>query len=528
MSVAPDGPLAGPGGARIPARNLAVYREGYYDVRVPSDREGARGPWPDPLIPARDSLYGERRDAFPASAPADGDLVAWIDVHVPAGQRPGLYRGGIEVTLGTGQARRIPVTVRALGFSIPPTATLRNAFTIDAGAACEALTGAQCAANRESWRAMYLFARVALENRITVPNAYLAGPSGAPEGAQARLFDRYARPLIEGSARAPDPGMEAPALAGARLTALEAYGATYPTATQPADYGCAAPRSGCLAAWRGLAARFGFASRFFLYLCDEPGADPRARWPTCVRASRLAEAGGWPGVAKLVTTSIQSATAGGAEGLVDTLVVGVDQMANKPGYAYAGDQRPSYDAFLRRPGRALWIYTACLQTSCDRSPGAYSRGWPGYAIDQPPSQARAMGWLAFEYGASGELYYSVDASLAGAWRDQYRFGGNGDGNLFYPGLPAGDAATGAPAIGGSHVIPIESIRMKRIRDGREDYEYLRLAAARGLGTQAATAAAGLLGGPARATYGASFTQRRLDDARCHLAQLLSSGVAACH
>ena len=45
---------------------------------------------------------------------------------------------------------------------------------------------------------------------------------------------------------------------------------------------------------------------------------------------------------------------------------------------------------------------------------------------------------------------------------QFIHGGNGDGTLFYPGTPA--------RIGGTHDIPIESVRLKRIRDGREDYE----------------------------------------------------------
>jgi len=42
--------------------------------------------------------------------------------------------------------------------------------------------------------------------------------------------------------------------------------------------------------------------------------------------------------------------------------------------------------------------------------------------------------------------------LTTAWTDQYRFGGNGDGTLFYPGTP--------DRVGGTDPIPIESMRMK--------------------------------------------------------------------
>ena len=59
------------------------------------------------------------------------------------------------------------------------------------------------------------------------------------------------------------------------------------------------------------------------------------------------------------------------------------------------------------------------------------------------------------------------------------FGGNGDGTLFYPGRP--------DVIGGRTHIPIESIRLKLIREGLEDYEYLVLLDKLG-GSQSATKA----------------------------------------
>ena len=54
------------------------------------------------------------------------------------------------------------------------------------------------------------------------------------------------------------------------------------------------------------------------------------------------------------------------------------------------------------------------------------------------------------------------------WENIRLSGGNGDGTLFYPGRP--------DRIGGRTDIPIESIRLKLIREGMEDYEYLALLA----------------------------------------------------
>jgi hypothetical protein len=89
-----------------------------------------------------------------------------------------------------------------------------------------------------------------------------------------------------------------------------------------------------------------------------------------------------------------------------------------------------------------------------------------------------MGWLAFREGVAGELYYdmlqgwgSKDAKGATGWDDVRAFAGNGDGMLLYPGRP--------DAWGGVHPFPVESIRLKLIREAQEDQELLLLAARSG-------------------------------------------------
>jgi hypothetical protein len=55
-----------------------------------------------------------------------------------------------------------------------------------------------------------------------------------------------------------------------------------------------------------------------------------------------------------------------------------------------------------------------------------------------------------------------------SWDTQWLAGGNGDGSLTYPGRPekiGGDAES---------FIPIASLRLKLIRDGYEDLEYMHL------------------------------------------------------
>ncbi len=65
------------------------------------------------------------------------------------------------------------------------------------------------------------------------------------------------------------------------------------------------------------------------------------------------------------------------------------------------------------------------------------------------------------------MYWETAYAFTGdAWTSQWAFSGNGDGTLFYPGTPA--------EIGGTSHIPVASIRLKMIREGMEDYEYLKL------------------------------------------------------
>jgi hypothetical protein len=89
-------------------------------------------------------------------------------------------------------------------------------------------------------------------------------------------------------------------------------------------------------------------------------------------------------------------------------------------------------------------------------------------IDEPALSNRMMQWMDFKYQVSAELYYETTYAMEtqNAWTSQYEFGNNGDGSIWYPGKPS--------IIGGTSDIPVESFRMKMLRAGMQDYEYLNL------------------------------------------------------
>jgi hypothetical protein len=138
----------------------------------------------------------------------------------------------------------------------------------------------------------------------------------------------------------------------------------------------------------------------------------------------------------------------------------------------------------------LWWYQSCVSHGCgaETSCGNLAedvQGYPSYVIDVQALQNRGMEWLSFTHGITGELYFDTAYALDRAWRDPCSFGGAGDGTLFYAGL--------TDRWGGTHDMPIASIRMALIREGLEDYEYLHLLAMRGGMADAMRIATGLVG-----------------------------------
>jgi hypothetical protein len=451
VNVALSAPLTGPGGSTIPAKNITIYREDYYNVVTPSDQEGATGLWPDALIPARDPWFDQPRNAFPINVPAEENRVAWVDVLVPQNAAPGTYSGSMKVTAADFDAT-VPIQLVVLNATLPSTSSLSSAFGMGFQAACLARYGAQsCPTADEGYRLNALLMRVALDNRITI-----SGPHYQPPvSGNIPPFRQHTLPLLNGTAPTRLPG--------ARLTSLQV------------------DKGANLAAWRDEARNSGFAERAFVYACDEPGGN-QASWDSCRQAADDARQV-WPDVPILVTASIQNANQFSATGYINRLTVIVNQMDNKPNQPNAGSQRSNYNTFLGNPKNQVWLYTSCSSHGCEPNHAiervcrtstpsgatndAYYDGWPGYVIDEPASEARAMGWLSFLYQTSGELYFTTTHCLPeDPWTKQYAFNGNGDGTLFYPGAPA--------RIGGTDWIPIESMRLKLIRDGYEDYEYLKI------------------------------------------------------
>jgi uncharacterized protein (TIGR03382 family) len=410
------------------------------DLANASALDGGTGAWPDALVPDVDEVVGERRNAFPFQIDDGGSHAIWVEVLVPRDAPAGDYRGEVRVTW-TGGGATVPVTLTVWPFTLPSTASLKSAFLFTYGA----IPAAHGLSGDAFYRLRQRYGAFALDHRITLTT------HDDGDWKDLAHFDAYYAPLMEGTG--------ATQLPGASLTSLEYLGATDDAAW--------------MGAWLDHGAARGWSGRQFEYTCDEPPGGT-CGWSDIGPRAAAARA---IGLRTLVTTTIQQADQAGVTSSIDLLVPVINYLDDKPGHDFAGNQRAAYDAFLAAsPRHELWAYQSCMSHGCGGtvnfgSPSdddRYYTGWPSYMIDASAVRNRAMQWLAFRYRLTGELYWETAFALAqgDAWTSQWYFTGNGDGTLFYPGTPA--------RIGGATDIPVASIRLKMIREGMEDYEYLKL------------------------------------------------------
>ncbi len=437
---------------------LALYREAFLHLDRPSGPDGEAGDWPDPLVPQVDAYAGERRNAFPVSL-APGELLAiWAELCVPAGALPGERRTSVVLASGGSAFAVLPVTLRVHRFVVPATSTLPTSF----GLSLPSLLSQHHLDDPQAQQALLRrYAVAALRHRISLHAMSLEPPGATGPQLDFTAYDRELGALLDGTALP----------SGARFTSTDVRLA--PGLAGDADR---------LAYLRATAAHLrarGWLDRAFLYAADEP-AEPD--FPKIAALAKLAHAAG---LRVLVTVPLQQAL----EGSVDVWTVNLNCLVVKKDPAEFCPLRAPFAAYAPRlaAGEKLWWYLSCSSHGCGgeipRSARDYFRGWPDYVVDVPASRNRAMGPLAYRYAIEGELYYdTVGAYREGdPWKSIFRFGGNGDGTLFYPGTP--------DRIGGRTDVPVESLRLKLLRDGLQDYEELALARRLGAGAFADSLAA---------------------------------------
>ncbi len=429
--------LRGPEGKTLEA---SVWREAYLDVKTASNSQGGTGLWPDPLVPVESS-----------PGPEGAPHVLYVELCAPEAQAPGTYQGALHVEAGGKALAPVPFTAEVQPFVLPSTSSLPNSFGISLYSISKAH-----GLKPESPEARALlrdYVGALLSHRVSAHGMSMEAPPVRFEGGKAvvdfKAYDAEMSPFLEGSALD----------SGARFTTADVR-----------DSKAARTDAEKSAYYRAFAEHFrqkGWKARLFFYAKDEPKPEDVA----LVRTQALRVRAAKQDVPVLVTAPLDDALRGSADILAPTL----NCFFPRPGPQTCRNVVPLQT--LRRkldPHVKVWWYQSCNSHGCNGGPTpdasaekVYS-GWASYMVDHPTPLNRAMGPLAFLSGVDGELYFDTvfAYNTKDPWKDVFEFGGNGDGTLFYPGTPARP--------GFSRHQPVVSLRLKHIRDGLEDYEYLRL------------------------------------------------------
>ena len=450
------GDLQGPNGASIRGADMVLYRQHSLELTLPSFRNDNFTPgWhPDPLIPFRhpltkEPLRGGRFTAVPFDLPAGETHGFWVDIPVPADAAPGKYRGIFRVTAGGGEAVTIPVELTVWDFALPRVSTLQTAL----GSPAERMRGYYAKRAKDGkepepadWEAVetQVAGEVSRHRINATPPSALLTPRKESDGSygftaeQVNDLRKFVDSYHVNAIQTPHPrgAVKDPEAERDKLRAwLKSFDRMAAELDRP------------------------FVT-FFTYLKDEPNDEEAYRyvqqWGSAVRAARS--------VVKVMVveqTKTQNQEWGDLYGAVD-IWCPLFPLHDEPTAARR-----------RALGETIWTYTAL----CQRDPT------PWWEIDFPLLNYRVPAWIAWRHHMRGLLYWGGMSHWSGVedpWtdpktldrRDREKGGAGplfqGEGTLVYPGR----------AVGYDGIAP--SLRLKALRDGIEDYEYLAILERAGL------------------------------------------------
>jgi Domain of unknown function (DUF4091)/Domain of Unknown Function (DUF1080)/Divergent InlB B-repeat domain len=492
------------GTTTIPASEIRFYREAYTVVNQASNAEGAYyapgsgSRIPDALIPAQEdgaamfnnagawtegTSTGEKRNAFPFSLPANDNLIVWVEVHVLPGQTVGHYSGVITVRNNGAQIGTMNVGLQVLNFDLPATSRMTVAFGFSVDATCRAhgdvdSTGSFCPGVSDFHKWARLYGRFFLDHRISI--GLPDDSNHTPTTSSIAAYNSDYASIINGT----DSNQR---LAGAQMTTIRypwLHSCTEASVNKPGGCENQTTFTGKLQQWFNLtkdptgsfgSRTFNWFTRSYLYaLPDEPNGTTTSCAPW-TDAMQINDQSTWanavdPNFPVMATASIaqyQTCGAGSPLSIIDPVLDAMESPSS-------GNHRADYNTFLQTAGHQVWMYQSCDQDGCGTTTTDTSQNnWPSLVLDATGVQSRAEPWMHFIYSVPGMLFFDTTNQIDTAWSSNGLWNSgttsDADGTLVYAGTPS--------QIGGTSHIPIASYRLKMLRAGLQDYEYLQQCAA---------------------------------------------------
>jgi len=450
----------------IPASNVSTFKVHYVYIAKPSLGYSRVGWEPDPLLPMT-LANGARISAGIRSVPRGQTQPFYVSFEVPADATPGTYTGTLAVTglRDTGAALpplEVPVTLTVYPLSVAKQ-SLKTSFgwslrwAAYAGSAQHTLLPQGSGPNRVTETTDFYADQIngwleyLAEHRVspmTMTPAWEGGSDALPPNDAFQMIarDAYLRDYLgTGTATTHD---------GERygFTTVMLPEQVIPSYTRN-PFASTTDKSRAATYYRTARnelAAAGYLGKSYIFAIDEPAGTQR---------SFIENYGAFvhqyaPGVKFMVTTEPNRWDF--------KPLRNVDTYVHQLQFYYRDYAK--WVAPLRRSGKEVWIYSTS---------SSFQKDIPLYLIDKPLPESRAIGWFAYDTDAQGLLYWSVNRWGSTSYRDPYKdplsfLNSNGDGSLVYPGYypSLGLTVEGAP--------PVGSLRMEALRDGLEDYEYLKL------------------------------------------------------
>ncbi len=446
--------LHGDGGGRIDAQRFSRFREWYVTVTEPSTSPGgSAGPaeYPDALVPAAAPRLG-----LPVDVPANRTQGIWVDLAIPGTATPGTYRGSVLVTTSDHTLAAFDLAVTVHGFSLPAERHLRWRIGYSGWESVPEHFGIP--AGSQEWldleRDLY---RLVWEGHRAAPTTHYHSLRVETRGTGEALtidwgaFDRRFGRYLDGSAF--EDGVPVNIFS---LPVNLHVGWPDPLPPDPANLDSATLTAAARLVARHWREKGWRLADTFVFVADEP--DP-GRYPS-IRSACSAIRRGDPGIG----TSVAFYTEFGRDSrrIVNELG-GLVTM-----WEVAGDQ--------------LDLPALRDRQAAGERVGFYQGGEPfqgGEALDDDGLALTTWPWIAWRYGLDLLFLYNmtewdyfrldrVKVPWSGGKREIWEnplnqsWRTNSQGVLIYPGQYVGIRGV------------VGSIRLKEVRRGMQDYEYLWL------------------------------------------------------
>jgi len=455
---------------KIPASNIELLLAQYVRVDAPSDSIGAKGWWPDALVPLR----------RPFKIGAHRNQSVWLKVFVPRGTKPGLYKGLLKITSPGAPALKVGVSLRVWDFTLEKENHLPIVFGMDYGSVYK--FGPKVSSEAEfDDEVLPSYYEMLQRNRSYPINLFNALPQyRESRGKVVVNFDNLKRHLDKAYKYGPVGQVSIP------ITE------SWPVDTNRYPMFSKEYNSRIVSYLRQIAKfyeKLGLLEKSYIYLtaADEP--DNMEQYQYIREFAKLVhEAHPRLRFLQTVHAACRDCGGGGVESLDHDATLWApnisffDNVALKAEYRAFGlggikvSPTPAgwsgaFSTRLKKRGAKIWWY---LNPWTFVLPGPTPR-YPTLFIDHPGIEHRIVAWMAYKYGISGIGHWNATfwQTVSNPWttvtRGEGGAGANGDGSLIYPGYNT-SRYTGQPDPKG----PVTTIRLELLREGSEDFELLRI------------------------------------------------------